>query len=141
MVLGVGSPNRLRRGFGGQEGLDYGYPEPRVNRQRSRRYALNSGCDRGDVVGSGSTTSTNDVREAGRGEVTEELASLVGLFVVLAERVRQAGVRVAAHVTLSDARELRHVGTHIAGAEGAVDPDAERLRMADGNVKSIERLP
>ena len=38
-------------------------------------------------------------------------------------------------------REIGEVRTHVAGAERAVDADAERLGVADGNVERLERLP
>ena len=69
-----------------------------------------------------------------------ERRGLRRLFVVLAERVRQPGVGVAAHIALDRARQVGEVRTHFARAERAVEADAERLRVLDRQVERIERL-
>ncbi len=85
--------------------------------------------------------SAEHVDESARGELAEEPRGFVGLLVVLAEGVRQARIRVAGDIALRDAREVGHVWTHIAGAEGAVDPYAERPGVTDRGVEGVERLP
>ena len=72
--------------------------------------------------------------------VLDEPAGLGRRLVVLAEGVRQAGVRVGAHPARREARELRHVGPHLARAERAVDPDAERPRVRDRHPEGVHRL-
>src|SRR5437764_11782533 len=51
-------------------------------------------------------SAADDVDEAARGELLERGAGVPRLLVVLAERVRQAGVRVAAGVAAGEARQL-----------------------------------
>src|SRR5439155_11389257 len=80
--------------------------------------------DRGDMVRGRAAAAADDVHEAAGGELVEVPAGLVRLLVVLTEGVWQAGIRVAAHVTPGDARELREVRAHVARAEGAVEADA-----------------
>ena len=65
----------------------------------------------------------------------------LGLLVVAAERVRQAGVRVAAHERRRDRRELGQVRPHLARAERAVDADGERPRVRDRGAERVDRLP
>jgi hypothetical protein len=66
---------------------------------------------------------------------------VAGVLVVLAERVGQAGVRVAGDAAGRDAGELRDVGAHLDGAERAVDADAERgFAWATLSPERVDRL-
>src|SRR5437764_13265158 len=96
----------------------------------TRRRVLHGRRNRLDMVGGGSAAAADDVHEAAGREVLDELARFGGQLVVLAEGVRQTGVGIARDVALGDAREVGEVRTHVARAEGAVDPDAERVRVA-----------
>ena len=51
------------------------------------------------------------------GEVRQDLRRLAGGLVVIAEGVRQARVRIGAHVGVGDARELLDVRTELFAAE------------------------
>ena len=93
-----------------------------------------------DVIRRRAAAAAEDVGEAAGGEVAQERGGLRRQLVVLAERIRQAGVRVAADVALRDARELGEVRPHVARAERAVDADAERPRVADRHVERVDRL-
>ena len=79
-----------------------------------------------DVIRRRAAAAADDVDEAAGGEVLHQLAGLGRQLVVLAEGVRQAGVRVAGDVALGDPREVGEVRAHVARAERAVDADAER---------------
>ena len=112
---------------------------------RRRRAAAAAGPatglrDRADVIGRRAAAAADDVDEAAVGEVAEQRGRLVGQLVVLAEGVRQAGVRVAADVAVGDARQLREVRPHLARAERAVEADAERPGVLDRDVERVERL-
>jgi hypothetical protein len=74
-------------------------------------------------------------------EVLQQARRVLRQLVVLAEGVRQAGVRVAGDVALGDARQLGEVGTHLVGAERAVESDAERPGVADRGVERVQGLP
>ena len=54
--------------------------------------------DRADVLGRGAAAAADDVHEARCGELAEDLRRLLRRLVVLAEGVRQAGVRIGADV-------------------------------------------
>src|SRR5439155_7210761 len=97
--------------------------------------------DRGDMVRGRAAAAADDVHEAAGGELVEVPAGLIRLLVVLTEGVWQAGIRVAAHVTPGDARELREVRAHVARAEGAVEADAERPRVRHRDPEGVNRLP
>ena len=86
--------------------------------------------DHPDVLGRGAAASAHDVHQARPGELAEQAARGLGRLVVAAERVRQTGVRVAAHGDRRDARERLDVGAHLGGAERAVDADDHRARRA-----------
>ena len=96
--------------------------------------------DRPDVIGRGAAAAADDVDEAALGELLDQRRCLRRLLVVLAERIRQAGVRVAADVALDRARQLREVRAHLARAERAVEADAERLGVFDRQVERVEGL-
>ena len=81
---------------------------------RPRRQACDRPGDRPDVIRRRAAAAADDVDEAAVGELAEQRRGLVRQLVVLAERVRQAGVRVAADVAVGDARQLRQVGPHVA---------------------------
>ena len=70
----------------------------------------------------------------------QQRGGFVRAFVVLAERIGQTGVRIAADVALGQPRQLGEIRAHVARAERAVDADAERLRVANRHVERVERL-
>ncbi len=92
------------------------------------------------MVWCGAAAAADDADESRFGEIAQQRRGLVGQLVVLSERVREARVRVAGDVALRDARQLREIRPHLARAEGAVQPDAERARVPDRDVERVERL-
>ena len=64
-----------------------------------------------------------------------------GLFVVEAELVRKARVRIAGDPRRRDARHVLDEGPHLRGAERAVDADDQRPRVLDGEPERLDRLP
>src|SRR5207247_3931441 len=97
--------------------------------------------DGADMLRRRAAAAADDVHEATGGELVEVPAGLVRLLVVLAEGVGQAGIRIAAHVTPGDARELREVRAHVARAEGAVEAGAERPRVRHPDPEGVTRRP
>ena len=87
-----------------------------------------------------SAAAADDVDEAAGDERLQQLARLVGLLVVLPERVRQPGVRVAEHVALGEPRELFEVRAHLARAERAVHADGQRPGVTDRGVERVDHL-
>ena len=81
------------------------------------------------------------LRKPGRGELGEVGGHHRRRLVVAAERIRQAGVRVAAHVAVGDRRQLRQVRPHVARAERAVDADRERRRVRHRDPERVDGLP
>ncbi len=99
------------------------------------------GCGNGaDVGGRRSAAAADDVHEARLGELPDERRRLVRLLVVLAERVRKAGVGIAADEGVRLARELGDVRPHLAGTEGAVHADREGAGVGDRRPERVDRL-
>ena len=105
-----------------------------------RRHGFHRPRDRRDVLGRRAAAPAHDVQQPGLRELAQRRRGLVRLLVVLAERVRQAGVRMTAHVTIGQARELGDIRPHLHGAERTVHADAERLRVRDAHPEGIDGL-
>ena len=110
-------------------------------RDLARRHAGDLFRDRADVIGRRPAAAADDVDEAAGGEIPDQLAGLRRVLVVLAERVRQPCIGIAADERRRDARELGEVRPHLAGAERAVDADGERLRVHHRDPERVDRLP
>ena len=96
---------------------------------RARRLTLDRARDGVDVLRRGAAAAAHDVDEAGRGEFAQQLGHRLRAFVVEAEFVGQAGVRIGADERVGNARELGDMRAHLPGAERAVEPDRERPRV------------
>ena len=107
---------------------------------RAGRRPFDGAGDGRDVLRGGAAAPAEDVDEPALRELAEQPRRLVRRLVVLAERVGQPRVRVAAHPALGDGGQLGEVRPHVAGPEGAVDAHAERLRVADGDVEGVDGL-
>ena len=114
--------------------------DPRTRRQRPRRQPLDLTHNRLDVIRRRPAAAADDVDEAAGDERLEESARLVGLLVVLSERVRQPGVRVAEHVTLGEPRELFEVRAHLARAERAIHADGQRPGVMNRGIERVDHL-
>ena len=64
----------------------------------------------------------------------------VGIKVVLAESVRQTGVRVRGHVAFGNARQFLDVLAQFVRAEGAVQAEGQSVGVAQGIVERFGRL-
>ncbi|MCY1408467.1 hypothetical protein D9M71_237870 [compost metagenome] len=80
----------------------------------------------------GAAAAADDVEEAALGELFDDLGGFRRQFVVLAEFVRQAGVRVRGNVGAGLVRQLLEVRAQFTGAEGAVQADGNRLGVGHG---------
>src|SRR5215469_1283860 len=75
------------------------------------------------------------------GVVPQQRRCLGRLLVIAAERVGQAGVRVAADIRASQPGKFLDMRAHLGRAERAVHPDYERLRMLHRGPEGLDRLP
>ncbi len=107
----------------------------------ARGNSFNCGRDLPDVLGRRPAAAADDVHEPVACELAEEAARVLGLLVVQAELVR-AGPRSDSRPTQVGAtsREVLHERPHLGGAERAVDPDDERLRVLDRDPERLDRL-
>jgi len=85
--------------------------------------------DRRDVRGRGAAAPADQVHEAASCELLDDRGGLLGSLVVLTEGVGQTRVGVAGHEAVGDPRHLRDVGTHLLGAQRAVQTHRERARV------------
>ena len=92
-------------------------------------------------AGRGAAAAAHDVEEAGVAELRHDRGGLLGGLVVLAEGVGQAGVGVAGHERVGDARQLGQVGPHLLGAERAVEAHGDRAGVPHGVPERLGHLP
>lgn len=85
-----------------------------------------------DMARRGAAAAADDVEEAALGEFFDDLGGLRRQFVVLAEFVRQAGVRVRRNVGAGLVRQLFQVRAQFAGTEGAVQAHRNRFGVGHG---------
>ena len=123
------------------EGLEPGETEPgRVLRHCARRMSRDRVCDSGDVRGRGAAAAADQVDQAGLGPLAQLRGGLVGRFVIAAELVGEPGIGVGADPRLGDPRQVGDVGAHVGRPEGAVEPDAERFGMSEGEPERLDGL-
>src|SRR4051812_180174 len=104
---------------------------PRAGRQRPWRDTAHRGGDRLDMVRRRAAAAAEDVDEAAGREIAKQRRGFLRMFVVLAKRVRKTRVWIRTDVAFGQPRELGKIRPHVARAEGAVDPNRERFRVAD----------
>ncbi len=110
-------------------------------RDRPRCESRGRRDDRRDVLGRRPAAAADAVDEAALGELAQQRGGLGRRLLVVAERVRQPGVRIAPHGHRGHACELREPGAHLGSAERAVDRDGQRLRVLDRGPERLHRLP
>ena len=128
----VGDVERLQAGESGGDGN---------TRHLSRWHALDDARDLGDVRWRCSTTTADQVDQAGLGELGEVAGLVLRGLVVFAEGVRQARVGIAGDEGVGDPRQFGDVGPHLGRAQGAVEADSDRLRMPDRVPECFGDLP
>src|SRR3546814_17092577 len=79
--------------------------------------------------GRGAAAATDDVDEAGLGELADDQSGVLRQLIVFAERVRQAGIRIAGDEGVGELRQLGDIRAHVLAAERTVQPDRQRPRM------------
>ena len=114
--------------------------QPRGLRDAARRETFDRSRDLARVLRRRPAAAADEVDETVLGERPEEAARVARLLVVQAERVRQAGVRMAGDVGRRDVRETLQERPHLGRAERAVHPDDERLGVLDRDPERVRRL-
>ena len=100
-------------------------------RHFSRWHALDDLRNLGDVRRRSSTTTADQVDQAGLGELGEVAGLALRGLVVFTEGVGQAGVGIAGDEGVGDPREFGDVGPHLGSTQGAVEADRDRTGMPD----------
>ncbi len=75
--------------------------------------------------------AAHNVQEARFGPLADLRGHRPGIKIVLAKGVGQPGVRVGGDVALGDARQLLHVLTQLIRPQGAVQPEGQRVGVAE----------
>ncbi len=101
-------------------------------RNRAWRIAGHGLGDGFDVARRGAAAAADDVEEAALGEFFDDLGGLRRQFIVFAEFVGQAGVRVRRHMGVGLVRQLFQVRAQFTCPKGAVQAYGNRLGVADG---------
>src|ERR1041385_556906 len=92
------------------------------------------------MFGRGTAAAAGDVDPAAARPLAELARHRFGRVFVFAERIRQAGVRMAGGVALGQPRQLLDVLPQFFRAERAIEADGERTRMTYRVVEGFGRL-
>ncbi len=92
------------------------------------------------MVRRGAAAAADHVHQAGRGELADQLRHCLRALVIEPELVRQAGIGIGADQRIGDTRQIVDMGAHLLGAERAVQPDGEGLRMPQRVPERLRRL-
>ena len=98
----------------------------------ARRIFRNRPGDGCNVLGRRSATAAYDVQKPVACKPFDLLCHEFGALVILAELVGQARIGIGADQCIGDIGNLAQMGAHGVGAQRAVEPDGEGLRMAQG---------
>ena len=108
--------------------------------QASRRKPLDRCAHGPNMVWRRAAATPEDVDEARLGELAKQSGRIRRPFVVLAKRVRQAGIGIAGHMAFGDAREFGEIRPHLFGAERAIQANAEGPGVPNGHVEGVDHL-
>ena len=109
-------------------------------RDLARRQTGDGRGDRGDVGRRRAAAAAGDVEQAVPGPFAERLGHLLGRLVVAAQLVREAGVRVGRDRPVGDARQDVEVLAELLRSERAVEPDDQRVGVADAVPERLDGL-
>ncbi len=124
------------------ERLQTGQPAPDGQcRHAARRLPAQGIRQSTDMFGRGSAAAADQVDQPALCELADDGRRGLRLLVVLAELVRQPGVRVRADPRIGNTRKLSHVRAKLAGAQRAVQADHERPGVAHRIPERLGRLP
>ena len=125
-----------------RDGLEPGDPETRNARGGDARGSSSHRLgDRADVLGRAPAAAPDQVHQAVGSPCADVSGHLVRAHVVVAEVVRQPGVRVRADRDARDPRELGEVRAQLGRAERAVQADGDGRHVLDGDPERLGRLP
>ena len=99
------------------------------------------GGNRRDMVRRGAAAAADDVDEAGLRKLADQARHIFRGLVILAELVRQAGVRIGAHQRVGDAADIGDMGAQIFRAERAVEADGDRPGVPHRIPERFRQLP
>ncbi len=109
-------------------------------RQLARRQTGNGAAHRRNMLRRSAAAAANDIQEARFRPFANLFRHGVGVEVVLAESVRQAGVRVRGDVAFGNPRQFLDVLAQFIWSQRAVKAKSERLGVAQRVIKGFGRL-
>ena len=109
----------------------------RARGNRPRGDAADGVGHRADMLRRGAAAAADDVEPAASRPFADMCRHRLGRVVVLAEGVRQSGVRMARDARLGDRGQLFDIGPQLLGAEGAIEAHGDRLGVPH---RVVERL-
>src|SRR5262245_55330197 len=93
-----------------------------------------------DVFGRGPATAADDIEEAVARPAFEQAGHEFRGLVVLPHLVGKTGIGIDAYIAAGDMSNLIDAGSQLLGAEGAIEPDRERLEMLHRVPEGFRRL-
>ena len=128
-------------GLGQRKGFEAREPHAARDIGDFARLVAGSGLgDGADMVRRRAAAAADHVDEAVAHEAFDLRGHLLRALVVLAEGVRQAGIRIGTDEGLRDGRDFGQMRAHRIGAERAVEADGEGLGMAHRVPEGFRRL-
>ncbi len=87
-----------------------------------------------------SAAATHNIDQAGLGEFAQQLGHVLGAFIVVAEFIRQSGVRVCADECIGEPSQFVDMRPHLTRTERAVEPNGHRICVLDRIPEPARRL-
>ena len=109
-------------------------------RDLARRQTRDRRGDGGDVGRRRPAAAAGHVEQAMLGPFADRLGHLLRRLVVATQLVRQAGVRVGRDRPVGDPRQDVEMLPQLLGAEGTIQPDDQRVGMADAVPEGLDGL-
>ena len=112
-----------------------------MRRRHARRNPLDRPRHGRNVIRRGAAAAADNVDQPVLGKAPDDFGRFLGLLVVLAKRIGQAGVGVTGNQAVAQPRQFGHVGAHFLAAQGAVEADRQRLGVAHRGPERFGHLP
>ena len=114
---------------------------PRHVRNGARGLAGDGFRDGRNMLRCRAAAPADDIDQSRFGEFAQEIRHIGGALVIVAELVRQAGVRVGAHKGVGQPAQLRDMRAHLTRTERAIEPDGDGPGVFHRIPERARRLP
>ena len=93
------------------------------------------------MVGRCAATAPHDIDQSRCRKFLDEARCGLGAFVIKAEFIRQAGIGIGQHQSVTDARQGLDMRAHFPRTQGAVQAESQGIGMTQGMPEGFRRLP